>query len=146
MLTRLLTLLFTLISLTATALSPNDIDNVHVADRTRFVSDMASAMSVSARMQADSILQSIWQQTSAEPVVVIVPSLEGEDIDNFATQLFSEWGIGKSDRDNGVTYVNFELKQMGLGSITSWGAEPLDEYKIKAEEMDFRFVLRPVKN
>lgn len=52
----------------------------------------------------------------------------------------------ESDRDNGVTYVNFELKQMGLGSITSWGAEPLDEYKIKAEEMDFRFVLRPVKN
>ena len=52
----------------------------------------------------------------------------------------------ESDRDNGVTYVNFELRQMGLGSITSWGAEPLDEYMVKAGEMEFHFVIRPLKN
>ena len=99
---RLLSYLLFLIWLPAAALTTKDIDNVHVADRTRFVSDMAGAMSAPARARADSLLQSIWRQTSAEPVVVIVPSLDGEDIDDFATELFSDWGIGKDDRDNGV--------------------------------------------
>lgn len=99
---RLLSYLLFLVWLPAAALTTKDIDNVHVADRTRFVSDMAGAMSASARSRADSLLQSIWRQTSAEPVVVIVPSLDGEDIDDFATELFSDWGIGKDDRDNGV--------------------------------------------
>ncbi len=99
---RLLSYLLFLVCLPAAALTTKDIDNVHVADRTRFVSDMASAMSAPARTRADSLLQSIWRQTSAEPVVVIVPSLDGEDIDDFATRLFSDWGIGKDDRDNGV--------------------------------------------
>lgn len=99
---RLLSFLFLLVCLPAATLTTKDIDNVHVADRTRFVSDMAGAMSASARSRADSLLQSIWRQTSAEPIVVIVPSLDGEDIDDFATRLFSDWGIGKDDRDNGV--------------------------------------------
>lgn len=99
---RLLSYLLFLVCLPAAALTTKDIDNVHVADRTRFVSDMAGAMSASARSRADSLLQSIWRQTSAEPIVVIVPSLDGEDIDDFATRLFSDWGIGKDDRDNGV--------------------------------------------
>lgn len=99
---RLLSYLLVLVWLPAAALTTKDIDNVHVADRTRFVSDMAGAMSASARSRADSLLQSIWRQTSAEPIVVIVPSLDGEDIDDFATRLFSDWGIGKDDRDNGV--------------------------------------------
>lgn len=99
---RLLSFLFLLVCLPTAALTTKDIDNVHVADRTRFVSDMAGAMSASARSRADSLLQSIWRQTSAEPIVVIVPSLDGEDIDDFATRLFSDWGIGKDDRDNGV--------------------------------------------
>ncbi len=99
---RLLSYLLFLVCLPATALTTKDIDNVHVADRTRFVSDMAGAMSASARSRADSLLQSIWRQTSAEPIVVIVPSLDGEDIDDFATEVFSDWGIGKDDRDNGV--------------------------------------------
>lgn len=99
---RLLSYLLFLVWIPAAALTTKDIDNVHVADRTRFVSDMAGAMSASARSRADSLLQSIWRQTSAEPIVVIVPSLDGEDIDDFATQLFSDWQIGKNDRDNGV--------------------------------------------
>lgn len=86
----------------AHALKVEDISNVHVTDRTRYVSDMAGAMSAQARAQADSTLASIWRESSAEPVVVIVPDLEGEDIDDFATRLFSAWGIGKSDKDNGV--------------------------------------------
>lgn len=95
---------------------------MHKADRTRYVSDMAGAMSPEARAQADAMLQSIWQETSAEPVVVIVPSLEGEDVDDFATRLFTDWGIGKDDRDNGVLLlVSINDRKMALR--TGYGAE-----------------------
>jgi len=49
-------------------------------------------------------------------------------------------------RSLGKTYVNFDLKQMGLGCVDSWGAWPREEYCIKAAPMEFHFVLRPVNN
>ncbi len=50
------------------------------------------------------------------------------------------------DRANGTTYVNFDLVQMGVGGINSWGAIPLDQYLIPTAEREFTFVLRPVRN
>ncbi len=52
----------------------------------------------------------------------------------------------ENDRANGKTYVNFELRQQGVGGDNSWGNLPLEEYRIKAEEMEFNFVVRPVAN
>ena len=49
-------------------------------------------------------------------------------------------------RSLGKTYVNFDLRQMGLGCVDSWGAWPREEYLLKAQPMEFRFVLRPVSN
>ena len=50
------------------------------------------------------------------------------------------------DRSDGVTYVNFDLVQMGLGGINSWGALPLEKYRIHAGEREFHFVIRPINN
>lgn len=79
-----------------------DVTNVHLADRSRYVTDMAGVLSPSARQQADALLASAWRESSAEPVVVIVNDLDGRDINDYATELFTAWGIGKKDRDNGV--------------------------------------------
>ena len=49
-------------------------------------------------------------------------------------------------RSLGKTYVNFDLRQMGLGCVNSWGAWPREEYLIRAEPMQFRFVIKPVNN
>ncbi|MBQ0144176.1 MAG: DUF4981 domain-containing protein [Bacteroidales bacterium] len=50
----------------------------------------------------------------------------------------------ENDRSNGTTYVNFDLVQMGVGGINSWGTWPLAKYQIRPEERSFNFVLRPV--
>lgn len=50
----------------------------------------------------------------------------------------------EQDRTNGVTYVNFDLMQMGVGGINSWGSWPLEDYLIRPEERDFNFVIRPL--
>jgi beta-galactosidase len=42
------------------------------------------------------------------------------------------------------TYLNLDWKQMGLGGDDSWGALPLEKYRIKAAPMSYRFRLRPI--
>lgn len=83
-------------------LETGEVDNVHLRDRSRYVSDMAGALTPAGLARADSLVGSIWRATTAEPAVVIVPELGDRDIDSYATELFEAWGIGKGDRDNGV--------------------------------------------
>ena len=49
-------------------------------------------------------------------------------------------------RSLGKTWVNFDLVQMGLGCVDSWGSWPLYEHLVVPQEYTFRFVLRPVNN
>ena len=90
------------IPLLAGAVAVKDVDNVHVKDRTRYVTDMAGMLSPGAVARVDSLMADAWRQSSAEPVVVIVDNLDGEDIDDYATELFELWKPGKKDKDNGV--------------------------------------------
>jgi beta-galactosidase len=43
------------------------------------------------------------------------------------------------------TYVNFDLKQMGVGGINSWGTLPLEPYRVPFGEYDFTFAIRIMK-
>ncbi|MBQ9073143.1 MAG: TPM domain-containing protein, partial [Muribaculaceae bacterium] len=86
----------------AKAYTVEQIPNVHIENRTRFVSNPDGILSASAQTQADSIISNIWQTSSAEVVAVIVNEIDGSDIDSFATNLFTHWGIGKKDNDNGL--------------------------------------------
>jgi beta-galactosidase len=42
------------------------------------------------------------------------------------------------------TFLNLDWRQMGLGGDDSWGALPLEKYRIKAAPMSYRFRLRPI--
>ena len=52
----------------------------------------------------------------------------------------------ENNRSEGRTWVNFDLKQMGLACINSWGAWPREEHLIRPAEYTFRFALTPVNN
>ena len=79
-----------------------DIPNVHVANRTRYVSNPDGILSPAVQSSLDAQLAGLWDKTSAEVVVVVVDAIDSDDIDDFATRLFSEWEIGKKDKDNGL--------------------------------------------
>jgi len=106
------------------AVTPEEVENVHLRDSRRYVSDMAGVLSPQALSQADSILGDIRRQTSAEVVMVIVDDLSGEDIDDWSTELFSLWGVGKKDRDNGVLLVTSMADRENV-IRTGYGAEPV---------------------
>lgn len=63
---------------------------------------------------------------------------EALDVTNFPPQQHSG-PLRSGDR----TYVNFDLRQMGLGCINSWGELPEDQYMIPCGDYTFRFLLRP---
>ena len=66
--------------------------------------------------------------------------------DNQAHSLELKAKAHENDRANGVTWVNFDLAQMGLGCVNSWGAWPREEYRLPAQPYSFNFVIRPVNN
>ncbi len=83
----------------------NDIPNVHVANRTQYVSNPDNLLSAETVAKLNDTLAELWEKTSSEVVVAVVGNIDGGDIDTFATELFSKWGIGKSDKDNGLLFL-----------------------------------------
>ena len=50
----------------------------------------------------------------------------------------------ESDRTDGQTYVNLDLRQMGLGCVSSFGDHPHPAYLIPAVPYTFEFTMTPV--
>lgn len=85
----------------STTYSVATVPNVHLTDSTRFVTNPDGLLSADAEARANAMLQTLMQQTSAEVVCVAVNDIDA-DPDDFATELFRSWGIGKKDKNNGV--------------------------------------------
>lgn len=89
-------------SLVLSSYTVDEVPNVHVKNRNCYVTNPDGLLSAEAEGKLNVTLGNIWQQTSAEPVVVIIKTIGDEDYNDFATALFTKWGIGKKDKDNGV--------------------------------------------
>lgn len=59
-------------------------------------------MEISAENQLEASLENFEKETSHEIAVATVNSLQEVTIEEFAVELFAEWGIGKKGADNGV--------------------------------------------
>ena len=56
------------------------------------------------------------------------------------------WGRHSGDLiPSGKTSVHIQQRQMGLGCVNSWGAWPLEEYRLPYRDYDFTFAIKPVK-
>lgn len=85
------------------AMTIDEVPNVHVANRTQYVSNPSGVLSQEAVSRLNAEIGSLWHDTSVELVVVAVDQVDSSMTpEEFATKLFEKWGIGKSDKDNGV--------------------------------------------
>lgn len=69
---------------------------------TGYVNDFAAVLTDDDRAYLEAYLRTVERDTTAEVVVATVTSLEGLSIEEYATRLFADWGIGKKVNDNGV--------------------------------------------
>lgn len=102
--------------------SPADIVNPNIADRSQYVADPGRLLSDATRDRVDEALYNLRKQTSAEVAVAVVPSIGDVPIEDFALQLFSEWGLGKADKDNGALLV-IAIDQRRARIQTGYGME-----------------------
>ncbi|OHA92853.1 MAG: hypothetical protein A2W58_03320 [Candidatus Zambryskibacteria bacterium RIFCSPHIGHO2_02_38_10.5] len=67
-----------------------------------FVQDYAKMLSVEQVSLLETKLRAFEKQTTNEISVVTIFSLDGDTIENVAQEVFTKWGIGKIDKNNGV--------------------------------------------
>ncbi|HBU69479.1 MAG TPA: methanol dehydrogenase [Elusimicrobia bacterium] len=69
------------------------------------VSDFAGVINSDYRSRIEAAAVELERKTSAEIAVVTVESLENGSIEELSEQLFSKWGIGKKDKNNGILII-----------------------------------------
>lgn len=67
-----------------------------------YVNDYAKLLSADTKNYIITINKKLYAQTGAQIVVVTVPNLEGDSLEEYATALFRKFGIGDKTKNNGV--------------------------------------------
>ena len=105
----------------ATEYTVDKVPNVHLDDGRRFVSNPDGILSAETVNTLDQMLFSLQEANTSEVAVVALQSIGDDDIDDFATELFTRWGIGKQN-DNGLL-VLLILDQRRITFRTGYGIE-----------------------
>ncbi|MYL84755.1 methanol dehydrogenase [Desulfovibrio aerotolerans] len=66
------------------------------------VTDTAHLLSPAAAARLDAQLADFERSDSAQVVVLTIPSLSGEPLEDYAVKVAQAWGIGQKGKDNGV--------------------------------------------
>jgi uncharacterized protein len=84
------------------------------------VNDFAGMLSPEAASRLEQKLAAFERDQTTQIVVLTVPSLQGDDIDQFTIRVADQWKIGQKGRDNGVLLVLAQAErkvriEVGLG-------------------------------
>ena len=79
-----------------------DIENVQLADRTRYTANPDGILTQEAVRRIDFICDTLRTGGYAEVAVVAVKEIASDDVFSFAMELFSAWGVGREEGDNGL--------------------------------------------
>jgi uncharacterized protein len=69
------------------------------------VNDMANLLSPEAATQLEQKLAGFERETSNQVAVLTIPSLQGDNIDQFAIRVAEQWKLGQKGKDNGVLLI-----------------------------------------
>lgn len=105
----------------AHAYTAEEIPNVQLSDRNRFTTNPDNILSTEAVARIDSICLSLRHRAIAQVAVVAVREIDGEPFD-FAMELFSKWGVGRAENDNGLGILLVE-EAREIRFVTGRGVE-----------------------
>jgi uncharacterized protein len=66
------------------------------------VVDTAEVLTPATRQKLSAALKAHEERTSNQVVVLTVPTLDGESVEDYARRVFEAWKLGRRDKDNGV--------------------------------------------
>lgn len=111
----------------------------------KYVNDFAQVLDIDQQTYLQQLYYNVEQETTAEVTFVSLESINGSDISQYATELATEWKIGKADKDNGllILYVK-DINKIWVA--TGYGLEGilpdskvgrfLDDYYVPARDSD----------
>jgi uncharacterized protein len=70
-----------------------------------WVHDEANILSAQAKAELEYMLKTERDSTSNQIAVLIVPTLNGDDISRYAVEVFEKWKLGKAEKDNGALFL-----------------------------------------
>ena len=89
----------------------------------RYVVDLAGIIDDAAENRLNGYLQELEQKTTAQEVILTIPSLEGESIEDFSiTIAHDKWKLGQKGKDNGVLLL-ISLKEQKYRIEVGYGLE-----------------------
>lgn len=89
-----------------------------------FINDYTNTLAEQEKASLESLVAGIEKETSAEIGVAVIQSLEGRSIEDYANEIFNNWGIGKKGKDNGVLIL-VSLNDRKMRIETGYGLEPV---------------------
>jgi uncharacterized protein len=95
-------------SVTAQSYTVETVPYDNLKNKYDFVSNPDGIISQEAENQINQIITATKDSTSVEIAVVLLKSIGDDDLDDFATNLFTKWGIGKRQKDNGLLFLLVE--------------------------------------
>lgn len=104
------------------AMTVDEVPNVHLKDARQYVTDPSAILSTAARDSINLMLGRLEKGSGIEVAVVMLPSIGDDDIFDFAHNLFRKWGIGKKKENNGLL-VLFVMDQHKVRFTTGYGLE-----------------------
>ena len=98
------------------------VPNVQKADASRYTSNPDQILSEQAVRAIDSACDSLRRASRAQVAVVAIEDIDGGDVFTFAHSLFSSWGVGGEQSDNGLGILLVTARRE-IRFVTGYGLE-----------------------
>ncbi len=87
------------------------------------VTDLAGVLTPDQVASLDSKLQELERTDSTQVAILIIPSLEGESLEDFSIHVAEAWRLGQKGRDNGALLL-ISMKDRAIRVEVGYGLEP----------------------
>lgn len=114
--------LFILLLLSTCVITGNSQDIPKQSSPPRLVNDYTNTLTADQADVIEKKLVTFDDSTSTQIAVVIVPSLNGYDVSDYALKLGREWGVGGKDYNNGVVFL-ISIGDRKINISTGYGVE-----------------------
>jgi len=84
---------------------PFAADGLEVPKLQGYINDYAGMISPAAKSKLEETLRAFEQSDSTQIVILTVPSIEGENIEDFGIKVGEAWKIGQKGKDNGAILI-----------------------------------------
>jgi uncharacterized protein len=91
---------------------------------TNYVNDFAQVLSSQTEAELNGLARQVDEKAKAQIAIVTINSLDGQDIETYAVDLFKQWGIGNKSTNHGVLIL-IAVKDHRYRTEVGYGLEPI---------------------